>query len=92
MFAFANMFHFFADEFARLSGRRLAFALVFASPFDGFFFRHSDIVSPLTPRLDVTKTVKTSASRFQMSEPDLRGYTRPNVQQTKSLRFRDKPG
>jgi hypothetical protein len=47
MFAFANMFHFFAHEFARLGGRRQTFAFVFTRPFDCFFFWHCKIVSPL---------------------------------------------
>ena len=41
MFAFPNMFHFFAHEFARLGGRRFAFALVLARTFDRFFFWHT---------------------------------------------------
>src|SRR6058998_516018 len=44
MFAFPNMFHFFAHEFARLSGRGQAFPFVFARPFDWFFFWHIKIV------------------------------------------------
>jgi hypothetical protein len=38
MFAFANVFQFLAYEFASLSGRRLAFALVLPRAFDCFFF------------------------------------------------------
>jgi hypothetical protein len=41
MFAFADVFHFFADEFACLSRRRLSFSLVFTSPFECLFFWHS---------------------------------------------------
>jgi hypothetical protein len=55
MFTFANMFHFLAHELARLSRRRFAFALIFVGSFDCFFFWHNNIVSPLTPRLDVAK-------------------------------------
>ena len=53
MFAFPNMFHFFTHEFPGLGGRRLAFALIFARPFDWFFFWHTKSVSPLAARLDV---------------------------------------
>ena len=38
MFAFPNVFHFFAHKLARLSRRRFAFALVFACAFNCFFF------------------------------------------------------
>ncbi len=62
MFTFPNMFHFFADEFAGLCGRRFAFVFVFARPLDWFFFWHTKIVSPLARRLDVTKTVQRSTS------------------------------
>jgi hypothetical protein len=40
VFAFPNMFHFFAHELARLRRRRFAFKLVSACPFDCFFFWH----------------------------------------------------
>jgi hypothetical protein len=63
VFAFANMFHFFANKLARLCGRRFAFALVFACAFNCFFFWHNKTVSPLTQHLDVTKTV----TRFDIS-------------------------
>lgn len=53
MFTFANVFHFFAHEFARLSAGRFAFALVFARAFDCFFFWHNRNVSPLAACLDV---------------------------------------
>src|SRR6266480_2987405 len=55
MFAFPNMFHFFTHEFAGLGRRRLGFALIFARPFDWFFFWHTKNVSPLAARLDVMK-------------------------------------
>jgi hypothetical protein len=55
MLAFPNVFHFFAHKFARLSGRRLAFAFVFARAFNCFFFWHNKMVSPLATRLDVKK-------------------------------------
>ena len=53
MFAFPNVFHFFAHKLARLSGRRLAFALVFARAFNWFFFWHNKMISPLATCLDV---------------------------------------
>jgi len=40
VFPFANMMHLFADEFAGLRRRRLAFALVTAGAFQCFFFGH----------------------------------------------------
>jgi hypothetical protein len=55
MFAFANMFHLFANKLAGLCGWRFAFAFVFASSFDWFFFWHNKSVSPLEQYLDVTK-------------------------------------
>jgi hypothetical protein len=33
MFAFADVFHFFAHEFARLCRRSLSFTFIFARPF-----------------------------------------------------------
>ena len=53
MLAFADVFHFFAHKLTRLSRRGFAFALVFARPFNCFFFRHIKSVSPLTMPLDV---------------------------------------
>jgi len=40
VFAFPNMFHFFAHKLTRLSAGRFAFTLVFACSFDCFFFWH----------------------------------------------------
>jgi hypothetical protein len=54
VFAFPNMFHFFAHELARLRGRRFAFAFVFVRPFDCVFFWHNKVASPLAAGLDVT--------------------------------------
>jgi hypothetical protein len=51
--AFPNVFHFFAHKLTRLSRRGFAFALVFARPFNCFFFWHIKNVSPLTMPLDV---------------------------------------
>jgi hypothetical protein len=53
MLAFPNVFHFFAHKLARLSGRRLAFALILARAFNRFFFWHNKMISPLATRLDV---------------------------------------
>ena len=55
MFAFPNVFHFFAHKLARLSAGRFAFALIFARSFDCFFFWHNKMVSPLALGLDVDK-------------------------------------
>jgi len=55
MFAFPNVFHFFAHKLARLSAGRFALALVLACSFDCFFFWHNKMVSPLAALLDVTK-------------------------------------
>jgi hypothetical protein len=55
VFAFPNVFHFFADKLASLSARRFAFALVFVRAFNCFFFRHNKMVSPLATVLDVNK-------------------------------------
>jgi hypothetical protein len=56
MFAFPDVFHFFAHKLARLSGRRLAFALIFARAFNWFFLWHNKMSSPLATRLDVTES------------------------------------
>ena len=40
MFAFANMVHFLAHEFACLCRRRFTLPLVLRGPFECFFFRH----------------------------------------------------
>jgi hypothetical protein len=56
VFAFPNVFHFFAHKLARLGGRRLAFALIFARAFNRFFFWHNKMISPLTTRLDVKES------------------------------------
>jgi hypothetical protein len=53
MLAFPNVFHFFSHKLARLSGRRLAFALVFARAFNNFFFWPNKRITPLATRLDV---------------------------------------
>jgi hypothetical protein len=54
VFAFPDVFHFFAHKLASLSGRRLAFALIFARAFNWFFFWHNKRITPLPMRLDVT--------------------------------------
>jgi hypothetical protein len=79
MFAFANMFHFFAHEFARLGGRRQTFAFVFTRSFDWFFFWHSKIVSPLARYLDVTKTV--SHICIYLIATARRQFCRPHIDQ-----------
>jgi hypothetical protein len=56
VFAFANVFYFFAHKLARLSRRRLAFALIFARAFNWFFFWHNKMISPLATRLDVKES------------------------------------
>jgi hypothetical protein len=58
MFAFPNVFHFFAHKLARLSAGRFAFALVFARAFQCFVFGHIKSVSPLATSLDVEDCVK----------------------------------
>jgi hypothetical protein len=55
VFAFPNVFHFFAHKLARLSRRRFAFPLVLARSLDCFFFWHNKMVSSLATRLDVNK-------------------------------------
>jgi hypothetical protein len=41
MFAFPNVFHFFAHKLAGLSAGRLAFALIFARAHNWFLFWHN---------------------------------------------------
>jgi hypothetical protein len=55
VFAFPNVFHFFAHKLAGLSGRRFAFALILVRAFNCFFFWHNKMVSPSAARLDVIK-------------------------------------
>lgn len=73
MLAFANVFHFFTHELARLSGRRFAFTLVLARTFNWFFFWHNKIVSPLGTHLDVNKKAAgfTPAARLIPRRPVL---------------------
>jgi hypothetical protein len=63
MFAFPNVFHFFAHKLPRLGGRRFAFALILVRTFNCFFFWHNKMVSPLERRLDVTKKAAGVTSR-----------------------------
>jgi hypothetical protein len=56
VFAFPNVFHFFAHKLACLSGRRFAFALIFVRAFDWLFFWHNKMISPLVTRLDVKES------------------------------------
>jgi hypothetical protein len=44
MFAFPDVFHFFAHKLASLSAGRFAFALIFACPFHCFFFWHNKMI------------------------------------------------
>jgi len=53
MFAFSNMFHFFAHKLARLRAGRFALTRILARAFDGVLFWHNKDVSPLTTGLDV---------------------------------------
>src|SRR5712671_1206439 len=63
MFALPNVFHFFAHKLPRLSGRRFAFALVFARTFNCFFFWHNKVFTLLATRLDVNKKAAGVTSR-----------------------------
>jgi hypothetical protein len=64
VFAFPNVFHFFAHKLASLSAGRFAFALILARAFDWFFFWHNKMVSPLATRLDVKKAVGGTSHRL----------------------------
>ena len=69
MFAFPDVFHFFAHKLARLSGRRLAFALIFTRAFDYFFFWHNKMITPLATPLDVNnKAARVTFRRFVVSK------------------------
>jgi hypothetical protein len=69
VFAFPNVFHFFAHKLARLSGRRFAFALVFARAFNWFFFWHNKMISPLERCLAVNnKEAGVTSRRFVVSK------------------------
>ena len=69
MFALPNVFHFFAHKLARLSGRRLAFALIFARAFNYVFFRHNKMISPLERCLAVNnKAAGVTSRRFVVSK------------------------
>ena len=60
MFAFPNVFHFFAHKLASLSAGRFAFALIFARAFNRFFFWHDKMISPLATSLAVINSGKYS--------------------------------
>jgi hypothetical protein len=69
MFAFPDVFHFFAHKLACLSGRRLAFALIFARAFNYFFFWHNKRISPLKRCLAVNnKEAGVTSRRFVVSK------------------------
>jgi hypothetical protein len=68
VFAFPNVFHFFAYKFAGLSAGRFAFALVFARAFNCFFFWHNKMVSPVAVGLDVAKYREAFASTGQVEQ------------------------
>lgn len=68
MFAFPNVFHFFAHKLARLSAGRFTFTLVFVGSFNCFFFWHNKMVSPLVICLDVEDCVGRSATAMSLSE------------------------
>jgi len=68
VFAFANVFHFFAHKFASLSAGGLAFPLVLARAFNYFLFGHNRMVTPLTSLLDVNKKAAgVTSHRFAVS-------------------------
>jgi hypothetical protein len=73
MFAFPNVFHFFAHKLASLSAGRHAFTLLFARTFNCFFFWHNKMISPLEGRLDVNKKRRDSppAARLVPGKPAL---------------------
>ena len=52
VFSFADMLHFFPNEFAGLRGWRKPFAFVLASAFNCILFWHNNTVSPPRPRSD----------------------------------------
>jgi hypothetical protein len=62
VFAFPNVFHFFAHKLTRLSAWRFAFAFVLACSFDCFFFWHNKMASPLAAPLDVIEGGEQSAA------------------------------
>jgi hypothetical protein len=69
MLALPNVFHFFAHKLARLSGRRLAFALIFARAFNYVFFWHNKMISPLERCLAVNnKETGVTSRRFVVSK------------------------
>jgi len=61
-----DVFHFFANEFARLSRWRLSFSLVFPSPFECLLFWHSTKVSPPEWMLDVQRLSFARNSTFSL--------------------------
>jgi hypothetical protein len=63
------VFHFFAHKLACLSGRRLAFALIFARAFNYIFFWHNKMISPLERCLAVNnKEAGATSRRFVVSK------------------------
>jgi hypothetical protein len=72
MFALPDVLHFFTHKFTCLSGRRFAFAFVFTSTFNSFFFWHNNIGSLITPYLDVRKRAQVKQS-LRQQQPRLQG-------------------
>ena len=54
VFAFPDVLHFFAHKLAGLSGRRLAFSLIFARAFYCVFFWHNKMISLQRADLDAS--------------------------------------
>jgi hypothetical protein len=54
---FTDVVHFFSDKFSRLGAGGLAFTSIFASAFQGSFFRHELTVAKAARRLDRVRAV-----------------------------------
>ena len=94
MFAFVDVFHFFAHKLAWLSRRGFAFALVFSRAFQCFLFWHIKTVSPLATSLDVEDCVEPQQPlllRFNRG-PLCAYWGRSSSQQIKTLLSRSEAG
>jgi hypothetical protein len=69
VFAFSNVFHFFAHKLARLCAGRFALTRILSRAFDGVLFWHNKDVSPLAKGLAVK--IALNAPMLRDETPDV---------------------
>lgn len=70
-----NMVHFFSDKFSGLCAGRLAFTSIFASAFQGSFFRHELTVAKAARRLDRVRAVAVGPGCLRTGNAKRRGIS-----------------